>query len=159
VLGRSWQMGTIQLDAIMPQRFGLTYMGPDNREHTPYVVHRALLGSLERFLGILIEHYAGAFPFWLAPVQIRVLPVGEGHLAAATALIEKLKEPGYRVDLGEPTETIGKRIREAELEKVPFIVVFGDRESDESLAIRERGGGQSQESLADFLAKLATLAA
>jgi len=159
VLGRSWQMGTIQLDAIMPQRFGLTYMGPDNREHTPYVVHRALLGSLERFLGILIEHYAGAFPFWLAPVQIRVLPVGEGHLAPATALIEKLKGEGYRVDLGEPTETIGKRIRAAELEKVPFVLVYGDRESDESLAIREHGGGQSQESLADFLAKLATLAA
>jgi threonyl-tRNA synthetase len=159
VLGRSWQMGTIQLDAIMPQRFGLTYMGPDNREHTPYVVHRALLGSLERFLGILIEHYAGAFPFWLAPVQIRVLPVGEGHLDAATALIEKLKEAGYRVDAGEPTETIGKRIREAELEKIPFNVVYGDRESDDSLAIREHGGAQSQESLADFLAKLATLAA
>jgi threonyl-tRNA synthetase len=159
VLGRSWQMGTIQLDAIMPQRFGLTYMGPDNREHTPYVVHRALLGSLERFLGILIEHYAGAFPFWLAPVQIRVLPVGESHLEPATALIEKLKGEGYRVDLGEPTETIGKRIREAELEKIPFVVVYGDRESDESLAIREHGGGQSQESLVDFLAKLATLAA
>jgi threonyl-tRNA synthetase len=159
VLGRSWQMGTIQLDAIMPQRFGLTYMGPDNREHTPYVVHRALLGSLERFLGILIEHYAGAFPFWLAPVQVRVLPVGEGHLEAATALIEKLKEAGHRVDLGEPTETIGKRIREAELQKIPFVVVYGDRESDESLAIREHGGDQSQESLADFLARLATLAA
>jgi threonyl-tRNA synthetase len=159
VLGRSWQMGTIQLDAIMPQRFGLTYMGPDNREHTPYVVHRALLGSLERFLGILIEHYAGAFPFWLAPVQIRVLPVGEGHLEAATALIEKLNAAGYRVDLGEPTETIGKRIRAAELEKIPFTVVYGDRESDSSLAVRERGGGQTQESLADFLAKLATLRA
>jgi threonyl-tRNA synthetase len=159
VLGRSWQMGTIQLDAIMPQRFGLTYMGPDNREHTPYVVHRALLGSLERFLGILIEHYAGAFPFWLAPVQIRVLPVGESHLEPATALIEKLKGEGYRVDLGEPTETIGKRIREAELEKIPFVVVYGDRESDESLAIREHGGGRSQEALVDFLAKLATLAA
>jgi len=159
VLGRSWQMGTIQLDAIMPQRFGLTYMGPDNCEHTPYVVHRALLGSLERFLGILIEHYGGAFPFWLAPVQIRVLPVGEGHLEAATALLEKLREAGHRVDLGEPTETIGKRIREAELQKIPFVVVYGDRESDESLAIREHGGDQSEESLADFLAKLATLAA
>ena len=120
VLGRSWQMGTIQLDALMPQRFGLTYMGPDNREHTPYVVHRALLGSLERFIGILIEHYGGAFPFWLAPVQIRVLPVGEGHLEAATAMVEKLRAAGYRVDVGEPTETIGKRIREAELQKIPF---------------------------------------
>ena len=157
VLGRSWQMGTIQLDAIMPQRFGLSYMGPDNREHTPYVVHRALLGSLERFIGILIEHYGGAFPFWLAPVQVRVLPVGEAHFDAARALAERLQEVGYRVDVGEPTETIGKRIREAELEKIPFVVVYGDRESEQSLAIRERGGGQSQESLADFAARLATL--
>jgi threonyl-tRNA synthetase len=157
VLGRSWQMGTIQLDAIMPQRFGLTYMGPDNHEHTPYVVHRALLGSLERFIGILIEHYGGAFPFWLAPVQIRILPVGEAHLEPATAIAEHLRADGHRVDLGEPTETIGKRIRAAELEKIPFTVVYGDRESDESLAVRERGGGQSTESLADFAARLATL--
>jgi threonyl-tRNA synthetase len=157
VLGRSWQMGTIQLDAIMPQRFGLTYMGPDNREHTPYVVHRALLGSLERFMGILIEHYAGAFPFWLAPVQVRVLPVGEAHFEPAKAIADRLSAEGYRVQVDEPTETIGKRIREAELERVPFVIVYGDRESEESLAIRERGGGQSEESLADFLAKLATL--
>jgi threonyl-tRNA synthetase len=159
VLGRSWQMGTIQLDAIMPKRFGLTYMGPDNREHTPYVVHRALLGSLERFIGILIEHYAGAFPFWLAPVQVRVLPVGEAHLEPAHAVAERLRADGYRVDIGQPTETIGKRIRAAELEKIPFVIVFGDRESDESLAIREHGGAQSRESLADLAARLATLTA
>jgi threonyl-tRNA synthetase len=157
VLGRSWQMGTIQLDAIMPKAFGLTYMGSDNREHTPYVIHRALLGSLERFMGILIEHFGGAFPFWLAPVQIRILPVGEGHLEGASAIGEKLRDGGYRVDVGEPQETIGKRIRAAELEKVPFVVVYGDRESEERLAIRERGGGQSEESLAEFLEKLATL--
>jgi threonyl-tRNA synthetase len=157
VLGRSWQMGTIQLDAIMPQRFGLTYMGADNREHTPYVVHRALLGSLERFIGVLIEHYAGAFPFWLAPVQVRVLPVGEAHFEGAESIAERLRAQGFRVDIGEPTETIGKRIRATELEKIPYVVVYGDRESEESLAIRERGGGQSQESLADFTARLATL--
>src|SRR5437588_2080241 len=157
VLGRSWQMGTIQLDAIMPERFGLSYMGPDNREHTPYGVHRAPLRPLERFIGILIEHYGGAFPFWLAPVQVRALPAGEAHFDAARALAERLQEVGYRVDVGEPTETIGKRIREAELEKIPFVVVYGDRESEESLAIRERGGGQSQASLADFTARLATL--
>jgi threonyl-tRNA synthetase len=157
VLGRSWQMGTIQLDAIMPQRFDLTYMGSDNREHTPYVVHRALLGSLERFIGILTEHYAGAFPFWLAPVQIRILPVGEAHFERAQAIADQLRAPGYRVRVDEPTETIAKRIREAELEKIPFVIVFGDRESEDRLAIRERGGGQTEESLADFLAKLATL--
>ena len=158
VLGRSWQMGTIQLDAIMPQRFGLSYQGADNKEHTPYVIHRALLGSLERFTGILIEHYAGAFPFWLAPVQVRVLPVGESHAEAAAGVASRLREAGYRVDVGGPTDTIGKRIRAAELEKIPFTIVYGDRESDESLAVRERGGEQFQIGLADFRAKLATLA-
>jgi threonyl-tRNA synthetase len=157
VLGRSWQMGTIQLDAQMPQNFGLTYMGADNREHTPYVIHRALLGSLERFIGILTEHYAGAFPFWLAPVQVRLLPVGEQHLDAARSLVLRLLEAGYRAEVGEPTETIGKRIRAAELEKVPVTIVYGDRESDESLAVRERGGKQSTLALSDLLGRLATL--
>src|SRR5438034_9087023 len=133
-------------------------MGPDNVEHSVFVIHRALYGSFERFIGILMEHYAGAFPFWLAPVQVRVLPVGEAHLEAATAIVERLRAAGYRVDIGEPTETIGKRIRASELEKIPFTIVFGDRESEQSLAIREHGGTQTQESLADFLAKLATLA-
>jgi threonyl-tRNA synthetase len=157
VLGRSWQMGTIQLDAQMPQNFGLTYMGADNREHTPYVIHRALLGSLERFIGILTEHYAGAFPFWLSPVQVRVLPVGEQHFEAASSLVGRLVGAGYRAEVGEPTETIGKRIRAAELEKVPVTIVYGDRESDESLAVRERGGEQSTVSLAELLERLATL--
>jgi threonyl-tRNA synthetase len=156
-LGRSWQLGTIQLDRQMPQRFGLTYMGADNTEHPVFVIHRALYGSFERLIGILTEHYAGDFPFWLAPVQVRLLPVGEAHVEAAAGIRERLKEAGYRAELDEPTETIGKRIRAAELEKVPFAVVYGDRESEESLAIRERGGGQTEESLADFLAKLATL--
>jgi threonyl-tRNA synthetase len=156
-LGRSWQMGTIQLDAQMPQNFGLSFMGSDNREHTPYVIHRALLGSLERFIGILTEHYAGAFPFWLAPVQVRVLPVGEHHLDAAQTLAIRLREAGYRADVGEPTETIGKRVRAAELEKVPVTIVYGDRESEESLAVRERGGEQYSLSLVDLVAKLARL--
>src|SRR6476659_2270286 len=96
-LGRSWQLGTIQLDRQMPQRFGLTYMGPDNTEHPVFVIHRALYGSFERFIGILIEHYGGAFPFWLAPVQVRVLPVGEGHRNAADALAARLGS--YRVEV------------------------------------------------------------
>jgi len=157
VLGRSWQMGTIQLDAQMPERFGLTYQGADNKEHTPYVVHRALLGSLERFLGILIEHYAGAFPFWLAPVQVRVIPVGEGHRAAAAEVAAGLTDAGFRVDVDERDETVGRRIRDAELEKVPKVVVYGDRESPESLAIRDRGGEQYQASLVEFVRELATL--
>jgi threonyl-tRNA synthetase len=157
VLGRAWQMGTIQLDSQTPGRLGCSYMGADNSEHVPYVIHRALLGSFERFIGILIEHYGGAFPFWLAPIQIRVLPVGEAHTEGAHAVAATLTDLGFRVDVGEATETIGKRIRASELEKIPFVIVFGDRESEESLAVRERGGGQSQESLADFAARLATL--
>jgi threonyl-tRNA synthetase len=159
VLGRSWQMGTIQLDYQMPLQFGLTYMGADNREHAPVVIHRALLGSLERFLGILIEHYGGEFPFWLAPVQVRVLPVGEAHREAAGGLRARLEEAGYRVELDERDETLGKRIRESELEKVPFVVVYGDRESDDALAVRERGEGQSTLSLAELLERFAALAA
>jgi threonyl-tRNA synthetase len=157
VLGRSWQMGTIQLDAQMPQRFGLSYMGGDNKEHTPYVIHRALLGSLERFIGILIEHYAGAFPFWLAPVQVRVVPVGADHRDAAEAVAEQLHGAGYRLEVDASDETVGKRIRNAELEKIPFTIVYGDKESDASLAVRERGGEQSHPTLADLLARLATL--
>jgi threonyl-tRNA synthetase len=156
-LGRRWQLGTVQLDFQMPQRFGLTFQAPDNEQRTPAMIHRALFGSMERFIGILIEHYGGAFPFWLAPVQIRVLPVGEAHTGGAHAVAAKLAEHGFRVDVGEATETIGKRIRSTELEKIPFAIVYGDRESEASLAVRERGGGQSQESLADFAARLATL--
>jgi threonyl-tRNA synthetase len=132
-------------------------MGSDNREHTPYVIHRALFGSLERFVGILLEHYGGDLPFWLAPVQVRVLPVGEAHLDAAQNLSLRLRGNDYRVEVAEPSETIGKRIRAAELDKVPVTVVYGDRESDESLAVRERGGEQSTLSLSDLLARLATL--
>jgi threonyl-tRNA synthetase len=159
VLGRSWQIGTIQLDAQMPARFGLTYMGPDNREHGVFVIHRALFGSFERFIGILIEHYGGEFPFWLAPVQNRVIPVGEGHREASRALRDRLVAEGYRVEVDERDDTLGKRIREAELEKVPFVVVYGDRESDAALAVRERGGGQSTLSLDELLTRFGELAA
>jgi threonyl-tRNA synthetase len=151
VLGRSWQLGTIQLDAQMPARFGLTYMGADNREHPVFVVHRALYGSFERFMAILIEHYAGAFPFWLAPVQVRLIPVGESHRDAVRELQERLREEGFRAEADDRDETLGKRIRDAEVEKVPYVIVYGDRESDQSLAVREHGGGQSTMSLAELL--------
>ncbi|TML34630.1 MAG: threonine--tRNA ligase [Actinobacteria bacterium] len=154
-LGRKWQMGTIQLDSQMPSRFDLTYVGPDNTEHELYVVHRALYGSFERFIGILIEHYAGAFPFWLAPVQLRMIPVGEAHRPAAHDLAAKLED--YRVEVDERDETVGKRIRDSEVEKIPVVIVYGDKESDESLAVRERGGEQSTKSLADLRSYLATL--
>jgi threonyl-tRNA synthetase len=152
VLGRSWQMGTIQLDSQMPQRFGLTYVGEDNAEHTPYVIHRALFGSLERFMGILIEHYAGAFPLWLAPVQVRVIPVGLDHREAAHSLAEKLGE--FRVEVDDSDETVGKRIRNAEVEKIPYVVVWGDKESDDAIAVREHGGEQSTKSLVGLLLEL-----
>ena len=157
VLGRSWQMGTIQLDYQMPAQFALTYMGADNQEHTPVVIHRALLGSLERFIGILIEHYGGAFPFWLAPVQIRIIPVGEGHRTAVHALASRLE--GFRVEVDERDETVGKRIRDSEVEKIPVVIVYGDKESDDSLAVRERGGEQSTKSLDELRQYLATLRA
>jgi threonyl-tRNA synthetase len=140
--GRPWQMGTIQLDGQQPARLGCTYMGADNQEHMPYVIHRALFGSLERFVGVLLEHYGGDLPLWLAPVQVRVVPVGEDHRAAAASVQERLAAAGFRADIDERDETVGRRIRDAELEKVPAVVVYGDRESDEALAVRWRGGGQ-----------------
>jgi threonyl-tRNA synthetase len=148
-------MGTIQLDSQQPHRLNCRYVGADNAEHVPYVVHRALMGSFERFIGILVEHYAGAFPFWIAPVQIRIIPVGESHRPAAAELAARL-EP-YRVEVDDSDDTVGKRIRNAEVEKIPFTLVFGDKESDESLAIRSRGGDQETLALAEFQAKLATL--
>ena len=157
VLARSWQLGTIQLDRQMPARFGLTYMGPDNTEHPVYVIHRALFGSFERFIGILIEHYGGAFPFWLAPVQVRLIPVGADHRGPASEIARGLGDAGFRVDVDDRDETVGKRIRDAELEKIPKVVVYGDRESAESLSIRDRGGSQYQASLVDFVRELATL--
>jgi threonyl-tRNA synthetase len=163
VLGRSWQLGTIQLDAQMPARFGLAYMGPDNHEHPVFVIHRAFFGSFERFIGILTEHYGGSFPLWLSPVQVRLIPVGENHRKAVHELRREVDAAGFRVHVDERAETLGKRIREAEVEKIPFTIVYGDRESDESLAVRERGGGQSTLSLPELLerfrAEIATIRA
>jgi threonyl-tRNA synthetase len=158
-LGRAWQLGTIQYDMQMPARFGLTYMGADNQEHMPIVIHRALFGSLERFIGILIEHYAGAFPFWLAPVQVRLIPVAEAHREAVNMLSERVRDAGYRVDVDERDDTLGKRIRDAEVEKIPYVIVYGDKESDAALAVRLHGGGQSTRSLDKLLAEFASLVA
>jgi threonyl-tRNA synthetase len=154
-LGRSWQLGTVQLDLQMPKRFGLAYAGSDNTEHVPAMIHRALLGSFERFIGILLEHTGGELPFWLAPVQVRVLAVGEAHRDSAHKLAARLAP--FRAEVDESDETVGKKIRKAELEKIPFVVVYGDKESDEALAIREHGGEQSTLPLSDFRASLGTL--
>lgn len=141
-IGRTWQCGTIQLDFLMPRNFGITYVGPDGREHTPVMIHRTVLGSLERFLGILIEHYAGAFPFWLAPVQVVIVPVREAHVKRAKELQDELTGLGYRVEVDSREETLGKRIRAAELSKVPYAVVLGDREvASGGVSVRKRGEG------------------
>jgi threonyl-tRNA synthetase len=136
----------------MPSRFGLSYVGADNAEHDLYVIHRALYGSYERFIGILIEHYGGAFPVWLAPVQVRIVPVGEDHRDAAVALAEKLAE--FRVEVDDSDETVGKRIRNAEVDKIPYVVVWGDKESEDAIAVREHGGEQSTKSLDELLGEL-----
>ena len=157
-LGRSWQMGTIQLDYQMPARFGLTYVGADNAEHTPVVVHRALLGSLERFIGILIEHTGGDLPFFMAPVQVRVLPVSSAHGEAAESLAAALREAGFRAEVDDRDETVNKRIRDGEVEKVPFVVVWGERENRDSIAVRRHGGEQYTRDFAGLVDELKALA-
>jgi threonyl-tRNA synthetase len=157
-LGRSWQLGTIQLDLQMPKRFGLTFAGADNVEHTPAMIHRALFGSLERFIGIYLEHTGGDLPVFLAPEQVRVLPVSEAHAAAATTLAEEVRGRGFRVHVDAREETLARRIREAELQKVPYVIVWGERESRASLAVRRRGGEQSDVSLDALLEELTAAA-
>ncbi len=141
-LGRSWQLGTVQLDLQMPKRFGLTYQGDDNAEHTPAMIHRALLGSLERFVGIYLEHTGGDLPLFLAPEQVRVLPVSDRFRADAESLADDLRVHGFRASVDEREETLGRRIRDAELYKIPYVVVWGERESLDALAVRRRGGEQ-----------------
>jgi threonyl-tRNA synthetase len=139
-LDRRWQCGTIQLDFQMPARFGLSYVGSDNAEHVPIVVHRTLFGSLERFIGILIEHFGGDLPAWLAPVQARIIPVAEPHREGAAAVAGELAARGVRVDVDASEETLAKRIRNAELEKVPYVVVYGEKEAESgTLSLRVRG--------------------
>lgn len=140
-LGRYWQCSTVQFDFNLPERFDMNYIGVDNQPHRPYVIHRALLGSLERFFGMLIEHYAGAFPVWLAPVQAKVVPITDKQIEYAKAVRDKLLGAGLRVEIDARSEKMGFKIREAELEKVPYILVIGDKEmQQDAVAVRERGG-------------------
>jgi threonyl-tRNA synthetase len=132
-LGRSWQCGTCQLDFQMPERFDLSYQGADNAEHRPAMIHRALLGSLERFAGILIEHHAGRFPVWLAPIQAAILPVADRHLPYARELGGKLGEEGVRVRVDERSESVGKKVHDAETAKIPYMLVVGDQEQEAGL--------------------------
>jgi threonyl-tRNA synthetase len=145
-LGREWQLGTIQLDYAAPERFDLRFTGEDNADHTPVVIHRAIFGSFERFIAILIEHYAGAFPLWLAPEQVRVLPITDDQADDAATLVATLKEHGLRAALDDRSETLGYRIRDGETHKVPYMAVLGARETEAgTVAVRKRGAAQKQE--------------
>jgi threonyl-tRNA synthetase len=142
-IGRTWQCGTIQLDFQMPQRFELSYIGSDGEKHTPIMIHRVLYGSIERFVGILVEHFAGKFPTWLAPVQVKILPITDNHLQYAMKLRNEMSEKGIRVEVDNRNEKIGYKIREAQLQKVPYMLIVGDKEVEaKQVAVRSRDKGE-----------------
>ncbi len=155
-LGRLWQCSTIQFDFNLPERFDMTYVGPDNRKHRPYMIHRAILGSIERFTGVLLEHYGGLLPLWLSPTQVRVLPVADRHTEYAKKILSELERAGFRVEMDERAERLGAKIRDAEIMKIPYVVVVGDREA-ESGTISVRGkregnlGSMTVEEFVDML--------
>lgn len=151
-IGRTWQCGTIQLDFQLPERFDMTYIGNDGAEHRPVMLHRTVLGSLERFIGILIEHFAGAFPYWIAPVQVKILQVSSDFAVYADAVEKELREMRIRVEVDRRDEKLGKKIRDAQMQKIPYMLVIGAREADEkTVAVRERGKGNiGSKSMAEF---------
>src|SRR5690606_22206632 len=153
VLKRSWQCGTIQLDFSMPARFGLTYVGKDGEKHTPVMIHRACYGSLERFLGIIIENYAGAFPLWLAPVQVQVIPVSEKFEAYARQVTEQLLDAGMRAEANLSDDRVGFKIRESSLKKIPYAIIVGEKEVEsQTINVRDRDTGEQKgTTLAAFL--------
>jgi threonyl-tRNA synthetase len=156
-IGRTWQLGTIQLDYAAPERFDLKYVGEDNHDHRPVIIHRAVNGSFERFIAILIEHFAGAFPLWLAPEQVRVLPISDVQEAAAAKVHRMLRDAGLRATLGAGNQTLNYRIREGEMQRVPYMAVVGQREAENgTVAIRVRGAGNKQEIIpaTEFVARL-----
>jgi threonyl-tRNA synthetase len=141
-IGRTWQCGTVQLDMQMPDKFDLTYIGEDGQKHRPVMVHRVCFGSIERFIAILIEHYAGAFPVWLAPVQVRLIPITERHVAYAHQLAKQLEELDIRVEVDARNEKMGYKIREGQVQKVPHMLIVGDKEMETgTVALRKRGAG------------------
>ena len=152
-IGREWQLSTIQFDFNLPERFDLVYIGADGQEHRPYMIHRALLGSWERFFGLLIEHYAGAFPVWLAPVQVKIIPVADRHLDYARKLEEEFKKAAVRVEVDDRSERMNLKIRQAQLEKIPYMIIVGDKEeSDNAISVRCRSGEQlPAQSYSEFL--------
>jgi threonyl-tRNA synthetase len=143
-IGRSWQLGTVQLDYAMPERFGMVYTGADNAEHRPAMIHRALLGSFERFIGILIEHYAGELPLWLAPVQAIVLPVSDRFNDYGANVREQLRAIGARAALDDRSESVARKIREAELRKIPYMLIVGEKEqAQNAVSVREHRAGDT----------------
>jgi len=156
VMGRAWQCGTIQVDFAMPERLDITYTGADNEEHRPVMIHRALLGSIERFMGILLEHYGGNLPTWLAPVQALVIPIADRHAAYGHEVLGALRQAGIRADLDDRSESMGRRIRDGQLQKVPYLLVVGDKEQESrEVAVRERGEQKGSVLLADAAAQIA----
>src|ERR1700729_698454 len=155
-LGRSWQLGTVQVDFNMPDRFGLVYTGADNTEHRPVMIHRALMGSYERFIGILLEHFSGELPLWLAPVQAIVLPIADRHFDFASTVSARLNEAGVRAELDDRTESVGRKIRDGELRKIPYMLVVGDREAEQDeVSVREhRAGDTGSVSVDEFVRRL-----
>jgi threonyl-tRNA synthetase len=156
-LGREWQATTIQFDFNEPERFDMVYVGADGQEHRPYMIHRALLGAWERFFGLLIEHYAGAFPLWLAPVQVKIIPIADRHIEHARKVEQEMKSRGVRVEVDDRSERMNLKIRQAQLEKIPYMIVIGDKEvADNTVSVRPRSGEQlPAQPLSDFLKTLA----
>jgi threonyl-tRNA synthetase len=153
-IGRSWQLGTVQLDYSMPERFGLAYTGADNAEHRPVMIHRAVLGSFERFIGILLEHYAGELPLWLAPVQAIVLPIADRHLDYAHRVERELRRAELRVEVDARGESVGRKIRDAEVRKVPYMLVVGDEEEgEEAVSVRRHREGDRGREPVDAVAE------
>jgi threonyl-tRNA synthetase len=155
-LDRTWQCGTIQLDFQMPEKFDLSYIGEDGEKHRPVMIHRVIYGSMERFIGIITEHFGGAFPTWLAPVQVRVLPLTERQHDYADLIINQLKSQGIRVEVDKRSEKIGYKIREGQLQKIPYLLILGDKEMEsESIAVRHRKKGDlGSQQLSDFIAAI-----
>ena len=155
-IGRTWQCGTIQLDFQLPLRFELEYTGDDGEKHRPIMIHRVVFGSIERFIGILIEHFAGAFPTWLAPVQVKVLPISDKYMEYGKAVLKELEDVGIRAEIDSRAEKIGYKIREAQMQKIPYMLVVGAKEEEEGVvSVRSRfEGDEGQKSMAEFISDL-----
>ena len=155
-IGRTWQCGTIQLDFQLPLRFNLEYTGADGEKHRPIMIHRVVFGSIERFIGILIEHFAGAFPTWLAPVQVKVLPISDKHMEYGNKVLAALQDAGIRAEIDTRAEKIGYKIREAQMKKIPYMLVVGAKEEEEEkVSVRSRANGdEGQSGLGEFIAKI-----